>query len=144
MIIDLKMSNAERVKMSVEHGQNLARFGEYFQALRALFHASVERKVTLTEAMAKVWELPDSMRTLERSNYSLKLLMLMQEVQRLSGLVKSKDVKLQTTSGLVDEASRLREEFVTLQVKKNRFTAENKVVLPLGPKVSELKKPLVP
>lgn len=70
----------------------------------------MERKETLKDAMKTIGELLESGRSIGRSEYSVMIVKLTRGVQRLTGLVESKNLELQTMRGLVEEARRLREE----------------------------------
>lgn len=69
-------------------------------------NAIVERKVTLTDAMANIRELLGSDSPIDHSDYSVKIFKLARDAYRLSGLVKSNGLELQTVPGLFYEASR--------------------------------------
>lgn len=55
----------------------------------------------------KIRELVKNGFSINLSDYSVKVLKLTKKLQHLLGPVKLKDFKLQSISGLVDEASRL-------------------------------------
>lgn len=100
--------------------------------------ANVERKVALMEGMTKVRELPESIPSIDSSHCSVKISKLTREIQRLTGLVESKSLKLQTMPGLVDEASCLREKRSKAKQDKDRLPAENKIMLALGMEILNL------
>lgn len=85
-----------RVTMSLERNLIQSRFGERVRALRALENATVERKVMMMDAMKRVRELVERGCSINGSNLSLKIVKFLREVQQLTGVVKSKDLKLQT------------------------------------------------
>lgn len=72
--------------MSVERMLISARFGERVYALQSLVNATVERKVTLKGAMAKIRGLLESGRSINWSDHSVKVSKLTREAQLLSGL----------------------------------------------------------
>lgn len=94
--------------MSAERNFASARFEEHVRALQALVNARVEQKVTLMKPMTMVRELLMNGRSINKLDYSVKISLLKREVQRLTGLVESKYMKLQTMLGLVEEACPLR------------------------------------
>lgn len=125
--------------MSVEWNLILDRFEKHVRALRTLVNANVEQKVTLTDAMARIRELLESARSIDCLGYSIKISKLVRELQRLSGLVDSKDLEVRTMLWLVDKASSLRAEALKLKEEWDQLTAENNVVLALGTEIFELK-----
>lgn len=139
LINDVRGAKADSVKMSIERNLNLARFEGHVRAVQALLNANFDRKVTLKDAMTTVRELLQSGYNINKLDFSVKIPKLTQELQRLSGLVKSKGLELQTTPGLVEEASYLREELSKAKVDKDRLSAENKDVLALEMGNSEAK-----
>lgn len=104
----------------------------------------MQRKVTLTDAMTNITELLESDRSIYPSDSFVKIWNRVLEVQRLSGMVESKDLKLQTIPGLVEEASRLREELLQQKEDEDRSETENKSMLALSTKRFQLKQRLVP
>lgn len=56
----MKDAKADIVKIYVERNLNLARFEKHVRAVQTLVDANVERKVTFTDAMAKIRELLES------------------------------------------------------------------------------------
>lgn len=139
LISDVNVVKAENLKMSVGRNLILAHFLPNICALQTLVNANVERKVTSTVVMKKIRQLFESGRSIDRSDYSVKISKLARSVQRLSELVGSKILELQTMSGLVDEVCRLWKELYKLKKKRDRLKAEIKVVLWLGTKISWLK-----
>lgn len=79
----------------------------------------MERKVTLTKAIRRIRKLLESGRSIDHPDYSVKILKIAREVQRLSGLVASKGLKLQTAVGLVGKPSRFWEELSKLKKEKD-------------------------
>lgn len=73
LINNLKIWKANSVEMSVERYLICARFEEHVCALQTLVDANVEQKVTLTDVMATVRELLESVRSSNKSDYSLKI-----------------------------------------------------------------------
>lgn len=125
--------------MYIERNLILARPEEHVRALQTPVNANDELKVLLMDAMAKIRELLKNGCSIDFSDYSVNFLRLAREVQRLSDLDESKDLELQKMAGLVDNASRLQENFSKLRKKSNRSTAVNNVVLALRTEVSEFK-----
>lgn len=109
----------------------LACLEKHVRLLQTLVNANVERKITLTNSMGKTMELFGSGRSIDRLDYSVKIEKLTREVQRLTGLVESKNLKLQSMPGLVEETSRLGQALSKLKSDKKRLTAENKVAVAL-------------
>lgn len=91
------------------------------------------------DVMEKVREILDSGRLNYKLDYSVKILKQTRECLRLTVLVASKDLELQTMLGLVDETSRSPEKLWKTMGDKDRLTAENKIVVALGTEISELK-----
>lgn len=60
MVNDVEVATADSVKMSIEQKLVLAPFEKHVRALQVLVSANVERKVTLNDAMTKIWELHES------------------------------------------------------------------------------------
>lgn len=73
LINHIKVARAESVKMSVERNMISARFEEHVCALHTLGNANVQRKVSLTEAIAKVRNLLESVRSIDNYDYSMKV-----------------------------------------------------------------------
>lgn len=85
--------------MSIKRNLILVRLKENVRALQPLVNENVERKVPLTDAIAKARELLESCLSIDRSDYSVKFSKPTREAHRLSGLVDSKDLELQTMFG---------------------------------------------
>lgn len=98
---------------------SLAHFGEHVRILQTLVYVNEERRVSLTESMAKIWELLESGHSIDLLDYFVKFPKLSQQVQRLSGFVKSKDLERYTLPWLVDEASRLQKRLSILTEEKD-------------------------
>lgn len=108
LINNVKVAKTESIKSSVERNFTLTRFEKHICVLQALIYANIDRKVTLKKAMETVRELLECRRCIDRLEWSVKILILAEKVQRLTDLVESEDLKLQTVSGPVKEASCLR------------------------------------
>lgn len=76
--------------------------------LRTVLTASVQRKVTLAKAIAISLKRPKSSRLIHSSDSSVKVSKLTLDIQRLTDVVESKDLRRQTMYGSVVVASRLR------------------------------------
>lgn len=87
-----------------------------------------------------VRELPESGLSINTSDYVVIMEKLTREKQRLTGPVKAKGLRLQTISGLVEDASRLREKRSKAKEDEDRLSAEKKVALALVTEISELKR----
>lgn len=109
----------------------LTRFEERFISPQAIVNDNVERKVTLKDSMKTERELLKIGRSIDGSEHSVKIAKVTKEIQRMTGLVKWKDLELQTLPELVHEASRLREEFAKEKRDKDRLSSENMVWLEL-------------
>lgn len=94
--------------------------------------------------MAKLRELLENGRSIHQLNYSVKISKLIRKVQRLPGLVNSKDLEIQTMPRLVGKAIRLRKRLFVLKKVRNRLKAENMVVVASEAEVSVLKSTTVP
>lgn len=70
---DLKVANADSAKKSGKRNLILSRFEEHVRALHALVNDNLKRKVTLIDVMARVGELHRSGRSINKSNYSVKI-----------------------------------------------------------------------
>lgn len=108
LVHGVKGAQAESVNMFVEKNLILAHFEEHVFGLYSLFNSNVERKVTWKDAMTGVKKLLDKCRNINKLAYSVKLAKLTRELQQRTGLIKSKDLELQTMLSSVKEASRLR------------------------------------
>lgn len=95
--------------MSVRKNLILARFEEHVRTLQALVYVNVEQKVTLMDAISTMSKLLESSPSISKLDYFPKIANFAREVQRLTDLVESVDLELQTMCGLVEEASSLRE-----------------------------------
>lgn len=73
LINNVNVAKADIVKMSVESNFILDRFEEHVHALQALVNTNVERKGPLTDAVAKIRQLLESGRSINCSEYSLKI-----------------------------------------------------------------------
>lgn len=109
--------------MSVEWNLILPCFEEYAWVLQTSVNANAEQKVTLTDAMTKFWDVFKSGRSIDCLGFSVKILKLKRAVQRLSGLVESNNWELQTILGLIEEASRLRDDFSELKGDNDSLAA---------------------
>lgn len=116
---DVEVVNAESLELSVIPKMILTRFEELIRALKALVHANMDRKVTLTDAMVNIRELLECNRSIQHSDYFVMILKPTQEKQRVMGPVESKGFELQTMPGLVDESSRLWEELSKIKEDKD-------------------------
>lgn len=90
--------------------------------------------------MEKIWKLFESESSINRSDCSVKMSKLPQGVQYQSGLVESKDLKLQTMPKLVRDGSKLLEELPELKVGDGCLVVVNKVTLSLEKEISNAKK----
>lgn len=88
--------------------------------------------------MKKVRELLKILREKDRLDCLMNNLKQAREVQRLSVMVKAKNLDLQTMPELVEEVSNLREELSKLKEDKDCLEAMNKA-LALGSEISDLK-----
>lgn len=99
----------------------------------------MERDVPPMDAAAKNSDLHKNGRSMNRSDYSVKILKPVKELQQITNLVESKDLKFHTMPRMIKETSRLREELSKLKGDEDRLNAMNKVDLMLGTKVFDLK-----
>lgn len=111
LVINVEVANEDSDEMSVVKNLFLACFMKHVHALQALVEANEERYVTLMEAMAKVRDLFGSGRSIFRSFYSLRISKLTREDQSLTGLVRSKELELESMRGFIQEASRSWKDF---------------------------------
>lgn len=99
----------------------------------------MEQKGTWADAIAKIQKILQIGCSIDRSGFFVKILKLAREVQRLLGLIDSKDLAMQMMVGLNDEASSSREKPFKLKEEKDRLTVESKVVLALRSEISGFK-----
>lgn len=119
----VKGAKADSVQMSVEKNLMLDHYAERVRAVQILINANVQRKVTLTDVMAKVRELLERDHSVHKSYYSVEISNRAREVQRLTGLFVSKNLESQTMLGLEDKASRLRKVLSKANGDKDRLKA---------------------
>lgn len=119
----------------------MTRIEEHIRSLQTLVDVNVDRKVELADAVVKIREFLESGRSIDRSDYCVKILKVSWGIQRLSGVVELKNLELQTMAGLIDEASSLQKDLSNLQEERNRLMTENRVVPVVGTENSELMKP---
>lgn len=79
--------------------------------------------------MKEVREQLKGGRSVNKFVYLLRISKLPPDVEHLAGLVVSIDLQLPKRSGLVEEASRSREELFKTKRDKDRQTAENMIVI---------------
>lgn len=79
--------------------------------------------------MTTVRELLESCRNIDKTDYFASVSKRTRERQRVTGLVESKDLELQTTPRLVQQTSRVREELPTTKGDKALLSAQIKVLL---------------
>lgn len=77
------------------------------RAQQTMVAANVEQKVTSTGAIEKICQLLEIGRSINRLDYSMNIAKLTQGMQRLSGLVDFKNLKLKTKPGLIESDSSL-------------------------------------
>lgn len=134
-IIDVKVSKADSVKLSVEENLIVVRLKEHLRVLETLLNGNMERKATLADAMAKLWSFLESGRYIDALDYSVKIWKPAREVQRLSGLAESKNLESQTMLGFVKENIRSNGDLSKLLEDKNYLGVESKIVLALGTEI---------
>lgn len=144
MISGVKFAKADSVKMFVEMVLILARVKEHVCALQTLVNANVKRKLTLTDPVAKIKRLLQSGRLIDGSDFSVNIAKLKGEVHQLTGLIESKDLKLQTVSEIVEDVNGLREKRSVFKRENDQLSFLNKAVLALGTEIFELRQRLVP
>lgn len=98
---DVKVAKANSIKMPVERNLALTRFKKHMQTIHTLVTAHVKRKVMIVEAMAKIRELLERGRLVNRLEYFVKIAKSTQEMQQLSPPVESNDLELWMLPGLV-------------------------------------------
>lgn len=125
LVNNVKFAKADSVMKCVERNLGLARLEEHVRALQALVKANVERNGTLKDVMTTVRDLLESGRHIKKSDNTEKISKLTREVQRLTVLMESKNSDLQTMPGLVEEASRLRDDIPKAKGDRERVLAEN-------------------
>lgn len=83
-----------------------------------MVNANAERKVRMAQVMAKIHQVFESGTPISRSDPSDRILKLLEQMQRVSGLVESIHLEALTISGLVEKVDRFREELTTLKREK--------------------------
>lgn len=108
LIYEVKIAVADRVQMSSKRNLIFARFKKHVRVPQTIVSAPVEGKVTLTKTMAKIRVSPVIGRLINWSNYFVKFLNLLQEVQQPPGRVELMDLELQTMPTSIEDISSLR------------------------------------
>lgn len=121
LINDVRDYKADSVNMSGERNLIAARFEEHVRVRQALVNVNAERNVTLKGDIVTVRELFESGRNIGKSENSVKILKLTQQVRRRVGCAKSKPLELQTMPRFVEEASSVWEEFSMAKVEIHRL-----------------------
>lgn len=85
----VKAAKADIVILIIESKMKLSRFEEHVCSLQALVNGNVERMMSLTEAMTRARKLLENDRSINKSDYSVKIPKLTAKVQRLTGVVES-------------------------------------------------------
>lgn len=94
LINDVKVTKVDSAKMYVDRNFILTRFNEHLLLPQTVVDANVERMVTLSESTTDIRELHENGCSINRLDYSAEIAKFTHEVQRLSGLVESKNSKL--------------------------------------------------
>lgn len=112
---DVEVAKVDSVIIIIERNLILERFEKDARALHNPVIANVEQKVTLSGTRAKIRELLEGGRLIDRSDYSVNISIIVRKVQRILGHVKSKDLEVQKMPGLADEDRRSQKELSMLK-----------------------------
>lgn len=101
LINNVKIAKVDSVKLFIKKKLTASLLEEHVRSLQTVFNASIGRKITLTDAIAKIRDLLESGCLIDHSHYFMKIAKMKREVQRLTGSVESKILELQSMRGLI-------------------------------------------